>query len=364
MAAASSSPLRERTGPPCACYRGVLGWNASSLFAAAFPSVRPALPDAPRAEPGSFPPPRLVPSVAGKAAGERRLPEPPPPGAGVRPGRGALPPRRRGSRSAPPLPPSSRRGTSLPRPCAALREQRSLPESRYVPFPSPPQPLPGVPVADGLRSALAAGGGRRALRTSPQMPGAGAEPGHRSEQQEERAGGGRERGRQGRSRTLTLQSPPGGQAEGDGPHDDAPASTALQRSHQREADAPGGAFKWLGRPARPDPGGCLPQASPSLLSLLVLPLPPRRRGCSQLPPAAAPGRSPASHPAILRSALEMQLAEEGKALPGRRPSPSREMSAMGGRGAAQPCPTLPMPGRSLEPGAEPRIGTPGRGGWF
>lgn len=109
----------------------------------------------------------------------------------------------------------------------------------------------------------------------------------------------------------------------------------------------------------------LPAPGLSLASLPPLPSAPAAAPeLLPAPPRSGPRALPRLTPRDLRSGLEMQLAEEGKALPGRRPSPRREMSAMGGRGAAQPCPALPVPGRSLKPAAEPGIGTPGRGGWF
>lgn len=101
----------------------------------------------------------------------------------------------------------------------------------------------------------------------------------------------------------------------------------------------------------------LPAPSLSLASLP--PLPPVPAAAPELlpaPPRSGPRALPRLTPRDLRSGLEMQLAEDEKALPGRRPSPSREMSAMGGRGAALPCSALPMPGRSLKPAAGPGSG--------
>lgn len=221
-----------------------------------------------------------------------------------------------------------------------------------------PVPVPSPAALGCGRAGQRAGRGRGSAGAlhRPRVPDAGAEPGLSQgiAARSSREAPGRERGRQGRSWTLTLQSPPGGQAEGDGPHDGAPASGALQRSHQREADAPGVAFKWLGRPARPEPGGCLPQRplprfSPSSSSR-------SRRGAGAAPssPPQRPSGAPPLTPRDLPCGREMQLAEEGKALPGRRPSPSREMSAMGAT----------LPGRSLELGAEPGMGASGHGGWF
>lgn len=63
--------------------------------------------------------------------------------------------------------------------------------------------------------------------------------------------------------TLTLQSPAGRQAEGDGPHDGTASPTAPQRSHWRAAAAP----------ALTSPGGAREnglQASSSPFSLLFL----------------------------------------------------------------------------------------------
>lgn len=82
------------------------------------------------------------------------------------------------------------------------------------------------------------------------------------------------------------------------------------------------------------PGGACPRLCPASLPASLLFLPPSRRGCSLLPPQRLPRLTARG----LRCRPEMQLAEEGKALPGRRPSPSREMSAMRRRRAAQPCP--------------------------
>lgn len=85
--------------------------------------------------------------------------------------------------------------------------------------------------------------------------------------------------------------------------------------------------------ARPRP---LPRSSPSSSSC----------SCSRFLPGACrtgPGLSHASHPAILRYGLKMQLAEEEKVLPGRLPSPSQEMS-----GDGRPRGTSPALGHSAE----------------
>lgn len=78
----------------------------------------------------------------------------------------------------------------------------------------------------------------------------------------------------------------------------------------------------------------LPAPGLSLASLPPLPSAPAAAPeLLPAPPRSGPRALPRLTPRDLRSGLEMQLAEKGKALPGRRPSPSREMSAMGGRGA-------------------------------
>lgn len=328
LAVASFGPLRETTGRFSACCPIPTHPPWAAGLEPTFPPHRRVSQRDPT--PLGLPPNRacfpLHASSPQSLAKQREdgLLGPPLPGAGVRPGCGALPPR---GRAGPARLPRSLRaagaGTSLPSPCPALRQQRCLPESRYVPSPAPPQALP---VAGGLAERWPrAGVGGRWGRAGASRRRAGGK------------GRGWERGRQGRSRTLTLQSPPGGQAEGDGPHDDASASTALQRSHQREADAPGVALKWQGRPARPDPGGCLPQASPSLL---LLPLPPRRRSCSRLPPAAAPGRSPASHPAISDAGRRCNWLRKGRLCPaaGHRPAGKwARWAAAEPRSPARPC---------------------------